>query len=372
MKIESFKLERYFAEYEFSTKYLLSSSDCDGYSLEYILNCADTNELKLWHELKFGYTDSAGSLFLREAISAQYQNISENDVLVMSPGEANFILMNVVLNEGDEVICTGPAYQSLYQIAKDLGCNIKFWYPASGTTYFYDTSDLKRLITKRTKLLIINFPHNPTGFIPSESELNEIINIARINNILLFSDEMYHQLVHDRNSNIPSVCDLYENSVSLWGMAKSFGLAGLRLGWIATKRHDLIEKIVSFKDYLTICNNAAGEVLSYIALKHKEKFIEPNIEKIVRNKHIFMNFVNHNSDLLEFSETKAGSTALVKLKIHCSAYKYSEKLVKETGIMLVPSEMFEYGDKHVRIGFGRENFPEILNVWQKLINDQCY
>jgi aspartate/methionine/tyrosine aminotransferase len=370
MKIEPFKLERYFAKYEFSTKYLLSSSDCDGYSLEYILNHANSSELNIWNNLKFCYTDSAGSLFLREKISKQYKTMSADDILVLSPGEANFILMNVVLSAGDEVICTGPAYQSLYEVAKSVGCEIKFWYPNSESPYHYSSTDLKKLITKKTKLLIINFPHNPTGFIPSKSELNEIINIARENKLLLFSDEMYHQLVHEKDDNIPAICDLYENSLSLWGMAKSFGLAGLRLGWIATKRHDLIDKIVSFKDYLTICNNAAGEVLSGIALNHKEKFIEPNIRKIIENKQRFRNFVNQNSDLLEFSNTKAGSTALIKLKINFSAYEYCENIVKETGIMLVPSEMFEYGNKHVRIGFGRENFPEILKAWQKFIDSQ--
>ncbi|MDD4149544.1 MAG: hypothetical protein PHE33_05900, partial [Bacteroidales bacterium] len=105
MKIKHFKLERYFAKYEFSTKYLISSSDCDGYSLEYILSCANKDELDLWNNLKFGYTDSSGSDFLRESISNQYLTINPDNVVVMSPGEANFILMNVLLERGDEVVC---------------------------------------------------------------------------------------------------------------------------------------------------------------------------------------------------------------------------------------------------------------------------
>ena len=151
-------------------------------------------------------------------------------------------------------------------------------------------------------------------------------------------------------------------------MAKSFGLAGLRLGWLACKRRDTLEKVLSFKDYLSICNNAAGEALSSIALRHKEKFITPNIAKIVKNQQLFGDFARKNSDLIGFHAPKAGSTALIELKTRLSAYEYSEKLVSETGIMLLPSEMFDYGSRHARIGFGRENLPEVLSVLQDYIN----
>jgi aspartate/methionine/tyrosine aminotransferase len=362
MKIDDFKLERYFAKYEFSTKYLLSSSDCDGYGLDYVLNSANKFEMELWNNLKLGYTDSQGSLFLRTAIAKQYSTIVEDDILVMSPGEANFILMNVLLKPGDDVVCMAPAYQSLYQVAKSLGCSINFWQP-DNDNWQYNADDLEKLIKPNTKLIIVNFPHNPTGFLPSNEEVLKIVEIARKNDIVLFSDEMYHQLVHNQEDNIPAFCDLYENAISLWGMAKSFGLAGLRLGWIATKNHKLISEIISFKDYLTICNNAVGEVLSTIALNHKEKFINPNLKKIVKNIDLFSDFQKQHQNLLDFRIPKSGSTAFVKLKTNLTSLEYCGKLVQETGIMLVPAEMFDFGHSHIRIGFGRENFAEILGVW---------
>lgn len=365
MKIKGFELERYFAKHEFKSKYLLSSSDCDGYSLKYILDCADREELRLWNDLKFGYTDSAGSLFLRESIAVQYKNISPDNIIVLSPGEANFILMNIFLEAGDEIVCMYPAYQSLYQIAADMGCKVKFWKPDEKMKYNIEV--LEDLVNEKTKLLIVNFPHNPTGFIPTQPELMKIIDISNKYNVLLFSDEIYHQLVHNERDVISSISDMCSNSVSLGGMSKSFGLAGLRIGWLVTKRPDLIRKILTFKDYLTICNNAAGEVLSYIALNHKEKFITPNIKKIIRNKDIFKKFVMNNNEFLNFSDTKAGSVALVRLKTDITSLEYCENIVRETGIMLVPSEMFNFGNTHIRIGFGREDFEEALNVWQKYI-----
>lgn len=366
MKISDFKLERYFAKYEFSAKYLISSSDCDGYSLDYLLSCASEEDLNLWNDLHFGYTDSAGSFFLRDAISCQYQKIPVDGIAVMSPGEANFILMNLLVERGDVVICMSPAYQSLYQVAEDLGAVLKWWKPDELSMKFH-ISELKKLVTKETKIIIVNFPHNPTGYIPSADELNEIVSIARKHNTILFSDEMYHQLVDSVDLNIPAVCDLYENGISLWGMAKSFGLAGLRVGWLATQRKDILHKVLSFKDYLSICNNAAGEVLTKIALANKEKFICPNIIKIIENRKLFAKFAFRNKEFVKYNHPCAGSTAFVKLNIDVTSLNYCENLVEKTGVMMVPSEMFSYGNKHVRIGFGRKNFSESLAEWEKYI-----
>ncbi|MBN2777017.1 MAG: aminotransferase class I/II-fold pyridoxal phosphate-dependent enzyme [Bacteroidales bacterium] len=370
MHIKPFKLERYFAKYEFSTKYLISSSDCDGYSLDYILACANSTERELWDNLKFSYTDSTGSDFLREAIKNHYLSINSDEIAVMSPGEANFILMNVLLKNGDEVVCMSPAYQSLYQVAESLGAKVKFWLPQETSDGFYfDPDILNELVSEKTKLIIVNFPHNPTGFVPNVTDLQKIVEIAEKYNIVLFSDEMYHKIIHDPNFQLPAICDMYENAVSLWGMAKSFGLAGMRFGWLATKRKDILNEIVAFKDYLSICNNAAGEVLTTIALNHSECFIDPNIKKILKNKAIFADFVEENSDLLDFYNTRAGSTAFVKLKSNLKSYEYCENLVNNSGIMMIPSEMFDYGSSHIRIGFGRENFSEVLSVWEAFIRE---
>jgi aspartate/methionine/tyrosine aminotransferase len=368
MKIQPFKLERYFDKYEFKTQYLLSSSDCDGYSLDYVVNCADSKERKLWDNLKLGYTESQGSPLLRQTIAKQYKTINEDDVLVLSPGEANFILMNVALNPGDHVICMSPAYQSLYQVALDIGCEVSFWTPSSeSNAWQYNPDDLGKLVRQNTKLIIVNFPHNPTGFLPTRAEVEQLVGIAAKNNILLFADEMYSRMAHDPAHDIPSLCDLYPNSISLWGMAKSFGLAGLRIGWVATRNRDLLKSMLSFKDYLTICNNSMSEVLTMIALSHQEKFIAPNVAKIKRNIAAFEGFVKNHSEMIEFKRPIAGSTSFIRLNVHESALNYCERMVKESGIMLLPSEMFDYGISHARIGLGRENMPEVLARWDEYI-----
>lgn len=365
MNIDDFKIERYFAKYEFAAKYLLSSSDCDGYSLKYVLDLASADELESWETQKFGYTETKGAPALRSAITQHYQSVNTDDLLVLSPGEANFCLMNVLLEKGDEVICMAPMYQSLYQVAESLGCNIVFWEPEKEGDWYYDPAKLKELITKKTKLIIVNFPHNPTGYLPSAGDWAEIINIARDNNLYLFSDEMYRLLIADPANDIQPACEVYENAISLWGMSKSFGLAGLRIGWLATKNKTVLHKIEAFKDYLTICSSGPSEILATIALNHHQQFITPNNQKIAQNIQYFSDFAQRNNDLLEFYKPKAGSTAFIKLKTSLNAMDYAELLVEKTGIMMLPSETFDYGTHYARVGFGRSNLTEILAVWER-------
>ncbi len=373
MKIKDFAVERYFAKYEFSAQYMLSSSDCDGYSMDYVLSVASADEKNLWESLKLGYTETVGSEFLRKAIKGHYKTIQMDEIVVSSPGEANFILMNVLLNKGDNVICMSPMYQSLYQVSKDLGCSISFWKPHENTGgWHYDITDLKKLISSKTKLIVVNFPHNPTGFSPTIEEYHKIIELARERGITIFSDEMYRYLNHNKETGLPSMCDLYENSISLWGTAKTFGLAGLRLGWLTSKNKGLLKKVEKFKDYLSICNSAPSEVLGTIALNNMDKFVIPNMDKIRFNISLFSEFHKINSRLIDFEEPLSGSTAFIRLKINEPASVFAEKLVKSTGIMLLPSETFEYGKCHARIGFGRKNMPEMLSVFGHYIRERYF
>jgi aspartate/methionine/tyrosine aminotransferase len=363
MKIKPFLLERYFAQYEFSSRYLLSSSDCDGFSLKEILALANSKEREQWDALQLGYTESSGLPELREAIAGLYKNVTSDEVFVLSPGEANFMAMNVLLQHGDHVICMAPAYQSLYEVARSIGCELSFWNPSSDEKeWYYDPEELNKLITNKTKLIILNFPHNPTGYIPTLSDYSKIVSVARGKGVFIFSDEMYHQLEHDRKDTLPPMCEVYERSISLWGMAKTFALAGLRLGWIVCKDPVVMEEMKRFKDYLTICSPSTSEVLTLIALRNKSQLIQHNLDKIIGNIRLFTTFCDQHREHLQFAPTRAGSTAFVKLTVAEPSLTFSEKLVKETGIMTLPAEMFEFGRSHLRIGFGRANMNVPLEI----------
>ena len=144
MDLKPFKLERYFAQYEFSVKYQLSSSDCDGLLQSDLIGMADQETAKLWQGLALGYTESLGHPLLREEISMLYQGISAENCLVIVPEEGIFIALNSILREGDHVICTFPGYQSLYELAQGLGCEVTKWEPEEQNGWRFDPDFLKR------------------------------------------------------------------------------------------------------------------------------------------------------------------------------------------------------------------------------------
>tara|TARA_R110001583_G_scaffold123082_1_gene274431 strand:+ start:50678 stop:51808 length:1131 start_codon:yes stop_codon:yes gene_type:complete len=361
MKINDFKLERYFAKHEFNAKYLFSSSDCDGYALKYLLENASKNEMDLWEGIKLGYTESEGNPLLRKAILQYYKIKTIENVVVASPGELNFISMNVLLNSKDHVITVSPCYQSLSEVVKSINCELSLWKPNS-EKWEFNTTDLEKLIRKNTKLIILNFPHNPTGSYLKREQLDEIVRIAKKNDVYIFSDEMYHKLIMDETMELPPISDIYEKGISLWGTSKTFGLAGLRIGWLVTQDTDFLHKVVAFKDYLSICNSAPSEILSIIALNNIDKFLPQNLKKIKENILLFGDFVGKHPIISSFTPPKAGSTSFVKLNINNSSLEFSNQLVEKTGIMTVPSEMFEHNGKYIRVGFGRNNFPEVLDI----------
>lgn len=362
MEIEPFKLERFFAKHEFSSKYLFSSSDCDGFGIKDVLSFASGEERQLWDDLTLGYTESQGLPALREEISSLYTTINADQILVLAPEEGIFIALNCILRPQDHVICISPSYQSLHQIVKSIGCEISFWLPDEQNGWYFNPDDLPKLIRPNTKLLIINFPHNPTGYLPSLDDYNKIVEFTRQNGLILFSDEMYRYLEHNPSLRLPSASDLYSKAISLSGLSKTFGLAGLRIGWLATNDDVLMQKMKDFKDYTTICNSAPSEVLGLIGLRHKEKLIEINLRKILSNLAILDDFLVRNNKLLSWNKPKAGTIGFVRLNLNLSSFDFCEKVVKKTGIMVVPSEMFDFGNKHIRVGFGRENLPLVLGI----------
>jgi len=369
MKIEEFLLERYFARYEFEIPHLLCASDCESFSIEEILKLEEGAENK-FRKLKLGYTDSQGSPELRDAISSLYENISKQDILAFAGAEEGiFAFMNVVLKPGDHIIVQYPAYQSLFAIAEAIGCEITKWSMDPENNWNLDFDFLTENINTNTKALVINFPHNPTGSLLSQKKFENIIDIARENDIYLLSDEVYRLLEYDSSTLLPPACDLYDKAISLGVMSKSFGLAGLRVGWTATKDQNLLSDLASFKDYTTICNSIVSEFLASLALRNYRELVQRNLSIIMRN----LTFLDHFFDktpLMDWVRPQAGPIAFPKLTNNSSSERFCTRLVDKAGVLLLPSSAFMYGDNHFRIGFGRKNMPEALSQLEANIENE--
>lgn len=367
MKIEPFILERYFARHEFSARYLLSSSDCEALSMDELLQMADPKTAALWDDLRLGYTESQGHPLLREAIAEIYPDLPPANILTVVPEEGIFILMHALLEPGDHVVCTFPGYQSLYEIARSIGCTVSNWEPDEDDGWRFDVGQLERLIRPDTRLVVINFPHNPTGYLPGLEDFKAIIELVRERGIPLLSDEMYRFLELTPGATLPSAADLYEQAISLFGLSKSFGLPGLRVGWVASQDGELLNRMLLLKDYTTICGSAPSEILGLIAVNHREKIFQMQNDRTRRNIAALNQFNDEHPSLFILNQPVGGSVCFPRLLGVQDAEAFCTRLVEEAGIMLVPSTTFKYGNSHVRIGFGRDDFPEVLSHFSNFL-----
>ncbi|MDY7078533.1 MAG: aminotransferase class I/II-fold pyridoxal phosphate-dependent enzyme [Chloroflexota bacterium] len=366
MDIKPFHTERFFAIHEFTAPHILCASDCESLTVDELLKLAGTSWETLG-QLRLGYTESQGAPALRERIANRYTSVHADQVVGLSaPEEGIFLTMHALLEPGDEVIVLTPCYDSLANVAEYLGCRVIRWAlleadeePGGPGGWQLDLDTLKRLITSRTKLVIVNFPHNPTGYLPSHDEWQTIIRVTGQAGAWLFSDEMYRGLEYDPAARLPSGCDLYERAITLAGLSKTYGLPGLRVGWLILQDTLLRDRILGWKDYTTICASAPGEVLAQIALQVGEELAARNRKIIQDNLALAEPFFTRWRSVFRWNRPQAGSVAFVGLRGQ-SARDFCDRLVSEQGVLLLPGASLGFGDRHVRIGFGRLHFPDGL------------
>lgn len=369
MKINPFKLERYFARYEFNTEFLLCSSDCESMSIQELLDLED-GAAKNFQELWLGYTESQGSPTLRQEISTIYDSISPEQILVHSGAEeAVFTFMQAALEPGDHLIVHWPCYQSLFEIAASIGCQISRWESRAENNWKLDPAELEDLIQPNTKVIVLNNPHNPTGYLMSMETFQETWQLAQSRDILLFSDEVYRESEYDPSDRLPAACDLGPNGISLGVMSKSYGLAGLRIGWIATQNRDLYQKIARLKDYTTICNSAPSEFLAELALRHRQMLVTRNLGIISHNLALLDDFFYRHKSRFQWYAPDAGPIAFPRL-LGANIDDFCDQLVKVAGVLLLPGSMYDHPQNHFRIGFGRKNLPQALERLEDYLESQ--
>ena len=367
MIIKPFKLERYYTLYEFSAEYSICNSDCEAMTIKELLSLED-GSVEKFHNLHLGYTETKGHPELRRDISTIYSNISSENLMVCTGAqEPIYLFSQGVLNSGDEVIVQSPCYQSLESVPESLRCNVHNWivkYVDEKPTF--DLDELKNMITEKTKVIFLNTPHNPTGFHFSKEEQLALIEIARANNIIIFCDEVYRELEHHPDYQIPSFADAYENGVSVGVMSKSYGLPGLRIGWVATRNKEIIEKMAIMKEYTTICNSAPSEFLAGVALRNRSTILARNLQIIKTNLPHFESFFEKYSDLFSWFKPNAGPIAFVKMKFDSDDMLFAEKALKEKKVLLLPGGIYDYNG-FFRVGFGRKNMTESLLKFEEFI-----
>jgi aspartate/methionine/tyrosine aminotransferase len=367
MNLQPFRLERYFALYEFDVPYLLSSSDCESLTIAELL---DKHEMDAFHRLHLGYTPSEGSPSLREAVTTLYRDMTPGDIIVHAGAqEAVFTTLYAVLSPSDHAIIHAPCYQSLLEIPRTVGCEVTEWKATPDNGWKLELDDLKRLIKPTTRLVVINCPHNPTGYTMDAAQWTELARLAGERGFFVLSDEVYRFSEYDDAHRLPAMADLTPFGISLGVMSKSFGLAGLRIGWIACRSADVRKRVQEIKDYTTICSSAPSEFLATVALSKKDRLIDRNRAVIASNLERADGFFERHREKFDWRRPQAGPVAFPSFRDSVDVAKLAKRLAQNQGVMILPG--FVYGDEwsaHFRLGLGRRNFPEALSAFENGIS----
>ena len=377
MKIKPFLTEQFFSLYEFTATHMLASSDCETTTVAELLNLSG-GSLEDFGSLKLGYTESQGHPEYRRLVSETYENVSVDDVVILtSPVEGIYLTMQTLLEPGDEVVALSPAYDALHHVADHLCGKFQAWdLVPTEAGWKIDLEQLKSLVNSKTKLIIVNFPHNPSGFQPTIGDFEQLIEVARANDCWLFCDEIYRGLETEFKGKpaIPSAADIYDKAIVLNGLSKTYGLPGLRAGWLVIRDKQIREELIGWKHYTTICPAAPTEYLAIQALSVGEKLAERSRTLVQSNLVACTEFMQRQRPLFQWRPPTAGSTALVEIdfahlakrstETFDSATDYCHHLAKNYGVLLLPGACLGCEDKFVRIGLGRAGFQTALAAWE--------
>ncbi len=368
MKIAQFKVEDWMNEYEKYSKYDLGNTTVQTMSLDELFELTGENKQEFFNNIskqKLGYGYIKGLPAFKTGIKNLYSTIETDDIIpTIGAAGANHLVFYSIVEPSDRVISVIPTYQQLYSIPQSFGADVQYLHLTPENKFLPDLDELKSLINENTKLICINNPNNPSGSLIPEKMLNKIIAIAKSVNAYILSDEVYRGLNLTEDFT-PSIADLYEKGISVCSMSKIFSLAGVRLGWIACKNTNVIEKCIRHREYNMISCSLLDENIAALALKHYDKIIERNKIAIKKCLDILDNWVGQQKHI-SYIKPQAGTTAMLYYDFDMSSKEFCDRLAKEKGVFLTPGFCFET-EHCFRIGYCKS--PEELAQGLEKISD---
>ena len=360
-----FALEIFFSKYEFTLKYNMGGSDLESVTLGYLLSLCSEAEREEWEKLYLGYTETYGSPKLRQAVADTYDTLSpENILCCVGAEEALFALMHGLLTADDHVMVAYPNYQSTETIPLGI-CEVTGIPLDPARNWALDLDFVKDHIRPNTRFIAVNFPNNPTGKVLDRATFRGLVELCRQHGIYLFSDEVYHRMERSEAIRLGQAADIYERAISLNVLSKAYGLAGLRLGWLASQDTAVLEKAERIKHYLTICSPAPSEFLAAVALNNRAPILERNRRLVDSNLALLNEFMARRAGLFEWTEPDGGCIAYPRYVGPGTVQDFVQRVIDDIGVLLVPADAFqsELGPTptdRFRVGFGRAYFPQAL------------
>lgn len=368
MRIEAFGVEEWMNTYEDDAKYNIAETCVESLTVSELLEMAgetDTFFQKL-AGTKLTYGAIPGSAALRDEICGLYHapKTAENVIVTNGGIGANFLSLFTLVEPGDEVVAIYPTYQQLYSLPEAFGANVHRMRLTEETNFLPDMTQLASVVSRKTKLIVLNTPNNPTGALFSEKMLREIAAIADKVGAWVHVDEVYRGLEHKMSYKIPSITDIYERGVATSSMSKVYSLAGLRLGWV-TGPKDFIADCFKHRDYNIISCGMIDDALATMALRNRDKILARNLAIVNENVEILADWVEKTAGV-SFVKPVSGTTALIKYETDMDSEAFCKKMFDYNGAFVVPGSCFEF-EKHFRIGYAPK--AEVLREGLAAISD---
>jgi aspartate/methionine/tyrosine aminotransferase len=366
-KLPEFRLETYFSRWEFNARYNLAGSDAESMKVSDLLAMADADSRRIWDELRLSYTETSGSPVLRREIAQTFEQVTPEDILCFAGAEEGiYCAMTAMLEPDDHAIVVVPNYQSLEELPLSL-CDVTGVALDAANGWALHLEEVRAALRPNTRLIVVNFPHNPTGRVIPRDDFVALVELAMQRDIVLFSDEVYRGLEREPSSRLPQAADLSPTAMSLGVMSKSYGLPGLRIGWIACRDREMLRRMERIKHYLSICNSAPSEALAIIALRARDRLLERTRAITRANVERLSNFFAERSELFEWYVPDGGSVAYPRYLGTDGVEEFCRSAVEEAGVLLLPGSMYTSRlaptpPDRFRVGFGRINVPEVLDV----------
>lgn len=343
-------LEDWLRERYFQAKTDISSSGVHNYTLGELraLDAASLGTQEL-DRLMFRDGPSLGDERLRAAVAARVRP-GPGHVVMTTHGssEALFLAFTALVRPGDEVVVATPAYHSLSALAAAAGAVLRPWPLRPENGFAPDLADLRAVLSERTRLVVVNFPHNPSGACVDPTGRAELLDLVAASRAVLVWDGAFTDLTYDHPPLADPSQDL-DRVLSFGTLSKAYGLPGLRVGWCVVPR-DLVPELVRIRDYLTLSLSPLAERIAAVAVENADALIAPRLAEARRNRELVLRWAAQSEGAVECPVPRGGVTAFPRFTAHTDVTGACERLLSEYGVLVVPGRVFGHTDR-MRIGF---------------------
>jgi aspartate/methionine/tyrosine aminotransferase len=362
MQLKPFLLDIWLDRFEHEIEFNLASSEGPRWTLHEILSLASEEERERFLHHKLAYSRPAGAEGLRAAI-AEMQEVEVDAVQVVTgASEALLILFWLAAEAGANVVLPKPGYPPFSALPESLGIETRYYAVRKENGFRIDVDEIKRLVDRNTRMVLINSPHNPTGATIGDAELDSLHEFTASREIQLVSDEVYHPIYHPINGGQATrSASRLPHATVIHDFSKAFPLSGVRIGWMIEHHPRRRELYWNARATFSISNNTAGEMLAEIAMRHRNIVLGKTQATATRNLEQLIPFMSEHRETIGWIPPRGGATAFPWLVSGENSRAFCEAAA-EQGILLAPGDCWDE-PSHFRLGFAAmtDKFPDALD-----------